>query len=87
MEIESSSNGVLRKFMQNRPLTHLAFWASYILFFTYIWGSYDDNYKEEFTMICINLPAKVMIVYLKLKCKTETLAIFERPEARAISGR
>ena len=28
-----------------------------------------------------------LLSYLKLKCKTETLAIFERPEARAISGR
>jgi len=45
---------------------HALFWISYVLFFTVLWGSYDDKYWPEFKMQMMFLPGRMMIVYLGL---------------------
>ncbi|HAS39158.1 MAG TPA: sensor histidine kinase [Microscillaceae bacterium] len=45
---------------------HALFWISYVLFFTILWGSHDDEYWPEFKMQMLFLPGRMMIVYLGL---------------------
>ncbi|OJJ16559.1 sensor histidine kinase [marine bacterium AO1-C] len=45
---------------------HALFWVSYVLFFTILWGSYDDEYWPELKIQMMFLPGRMMIVYLGL---------------------
>lgn len=45
---------------------HALFWVSYILFFTILWGSYDDEYWPELKIQLMFLPGRMIIVYLGL---------------------
>lgn len=50
----------------HRVSLHILFWISYVLFFTILWGSYDDQYYREFMGHILVLPGKILIVYLNL---------------------
>lgn len=51
---------------QQRILLHVLFWVSYVLFFSILWGSYDDQYYREFKVQALLLPGRMLIVYLNL---------------------
>ena len=51
---------------KNRIFQHLAFWAVYVLFYGFLWGSYDDNYERSFVAELIDLPVKLGLVYVTL---------------------
>lgn len=51
---------------KNRLFQHLAFWAVYVLFYGFLWGSYDDNYERSFVSELMDLPIKLGLVYTTL---------------------
>ncbi|MES2730756.1 MAG: histidine kinase [Bacteroidota bacterium] len=50
----------------NRILQHMVFWTVYVLFYGFLWGSQDDNYERSFVSELIDLPIKLVLVYLTL---------------------
>jgi two-component system, LytTR family, sensor kinase len=54
------------KFERNRWLWHLVFWVSYVLFFTILYGSFDNDYYREFMVLIELLPFKIAVTYLML---------------------
>ncbi|EAY27779.1 sensor histidine kinase [Microscilla marina] len=59
---------LLPKYKSNhqRLLLHVLFWVSYVLFFTILWGSYDDHYYRELKVQILLLPGRMLIVYFNL---------------------
>lgn len=51
---------------ETRPLIHIGFWVGYLLFFSLLWGSYDDQYTKEFIIVLLELPVKIALCYLNL---------------------
>ncbi|TAF64580.1 MAG: sensor histidine kinase [Cytophagales bacterium] len=49
-----------------RILLHVIFWASYVIFFTFLWGSYEQKYWQEFSIQLILLPVQITVVYLTI---------------------
>ncbi len=45
---------------------HILFWVGTVVFFGVLWGSYVDEYVKEFTILLIELPVKIAIVYINL---------------------
>ena len=52
--------------MPFRIFLHSLFWVSYVCFFGFLWGSYDGAYVREFSIMLIELPVKMVIVYVNL---------------------
>ncbi len=50
----------------NKPLRHLAYWCSYVLFFTLIWGTYDGNYIKNLLIQLFGLPSRIILVYITI---------------------
>ncbi|TYA74040.1 LytR/AlgR family response regulator transcription factor [Seonamhaeicola marinus] len=42
---------------------HLIYWLALVLFFTFIWGSYDHDYLRNFMVQLYSLPARLILVY------------------------
>ncbi|WP_299548069.1 LytTR family DNA-binding domain-containing protein [Seonamhaeicola sp.] len=42
---------------------HLFYWLGLVLFFTFIWGSYDHDYLRNFMVQLYSLPARLLLVY------------------------
>lgn len=42
---------------------HLIYWLGLVLFFTFIWGSYDHDYFRNFMVQLYSLPARLILVY------------------------
>lgn len=53
-------------YTKNRIYYHLLFWLGYILFFTVFWGSYEDNYFDQFLQVLFLLPWKIIPTYITL---------------------
>jgi sensor histidine kinase YesM len=51
---------------QNRIYYHILFWLGYILFYTVLWGSYEDNYWDQFQQLLFLLPWKIIPTYITL---------------------
>jgi len=51
---------------KNRVYYHVLFWLAYIAVYTLMWGSYDDNYWEEFQQLVFLLPWKLIPTYITL---------------------
>ena len=45
---------------------HLIYWLLFILFFTIIWGTYDNDYYRNFMIQIFSLPARTTLVYVTL---------------------
>ncbi len=43
--------------------SHLIYWIVFVLFFTIIWGTYDFDYKRNFIIQLLSLPARMVLVY------------------------
>lgn len=42
---------------------HLLYWLGLMVFFTLIWGSYDNDYPRNFMVQLWSLPARLLLVY------------------------
>ena len=51
---------------ETRPLIHIGFWLGYLIFFSLLWGSYDDAYAREFVIVLLELPVKIALCYISL---------------------
>jgi len=52
------------KFLHLRVARHILFWVSYVLFFGFIYGKYDDNYTWYFLESVCMLPFIMTVTYL-----------------------
>lgn len=59
---------LFNKFQSNRHRIwlHVLFWVTYMLFFTILWGSHDDQYYRELQAQVLLLPGRMLIVYFNL---------------------
>ena len=53
-------------YKKNRILFHIAFWGSYILFFTFAWAGMEGNYWDSFFYELAQLPVRLSMVYFGL---------------------
>lgn len=51
---------------KNRVYYHVLFWMSYVALYTLMWGSYDDEYWEQFQQLLFLLPWKMIPTYITL---------------------
>jgi sensor histidine kinase YesM len=66
MTLQLKENNILVRLMRNRPFVHVLFWLSYLCFYGFLWGSYDDNYRRSFTSESAELLIKIPMVYFFL---------------------
>ena len=45
---------------------HFFYWLAFVLFFTIIWGTYDNNYYRNLMIQMFSLPARATLVYVTL---------------------
>ncbi|MBN2817447.1 MAG: histidine kinase [Bacteroidales bacterium] len=64
MQVFAAKKGVLAGIVNNRWFQHLTYWLVFVLFFAFTWGSYDQNYGKTLLVELINLPVKVVLVYV-----------------------
>ena len=52
------------RFISNKVFRiHALYWIIFMLFFTIVWGTYDDNYYRNFMVQLWSLPARMLLVY------------------------
>lgn len=64
MQIIAPNNTLLAKIVNNRWVQHLSYWIVFVLFFAYAWGSYDAEYIKTVNVELVNLPVKLVLVYI-----------------------
>ncbi len=42
---------------------HILYWIAFLLFFTLIWGTYDNDYERNFMIQLFSLPSRLVLVY------------------------
>ena len=52
--------------LSHRIGKHLFYWLLFVLFFTIIWGTYDNDYYRNLMIQLFSLPARVTLVYVTL---------------------
>ena len=54
-------------FIENIPnykiVKHLLYWLFFVLFFTIIWGTYDNDFSRNLSIQLFSLPARITLVY------------------------
>ena len=54
-------------FIENIPnykiVKHLLYWLFFVLFFTVIWGTYDNDFSRNLSIQLFSLPARITLVY------------------------
>lgn len=45
---------------------HVFYWIGFVLFFTWIWGTYDQDYFRNLAIQIWSLPARMVLVYVTL---------------------
>lgn len=50
----------------NKSLRHIGYWLGLVLFFTFVWGTYDDDYWRNFYIQLFSLPARITLVYVSI---------------------
>ncbi len=63
MKLVESEYEILNRILNNRIVQHSFYWTSYLFFFGYMWGTYDDNFQKSFLIEIINIPLKMIMVY------------------------
>lgn len=46
-----------------RWLFHLGYWFIWVLFWSFMWGTFDNNYAKTFHIQLVELPFKILLVY------------------------
>ncbi|RJE71474.1 sensor histidine kinase [Reichenbachiella sp. MSK19-1] len=57
---------IVKYLFQSRVVSHIFFWGSYVLFYTLLWGSYDDDYVGSFAIQLMFVPVKMLLTYYTL---------------------
>ncbi len=60
----ATENKKLDRLFSNRLFLHISFWITYLCFYGFLWGSYDDNYQKSFTCELAEMAIKLPLVYL-----------------------
>ena len=47
----------------NQIAKHIIYWLVFVLFFTVIWGTYDNDYFRNFMIQVFSLPSRLVLVY------------------------
>lgn len=55
-----------KKISANQIVAHLLYWLVFVLFFTMIWGTYDNNYFRNLMIQILSLPSRLILVYVIL---------------------
>lgn len=53
----------IKKHLHLKLEVHIIYWIVFTLFFTIIWGTYDNDYKRNFSIQLFSLPARLILVY------------------------
>ncbi|WP_148114097.1 sensor histidine kinase [Ancylomarina longa] len=53
-------------FSRNRIFIHLAYWILWVCFFGFMWGTYDHDFTKTFLIEIIELPVKILLVYVNI---------------------
>ncbi len=51
---------------QHRIVQHVLFWLGYVLFYTVLWGAYEEQYGQAFVETVVRLPMIVAAAYFTL---------------------
>ena len=51
---------------KNRVLQHVLFWAAHVVFYAWLYGSFEDKYEQFFFEELIYLPGKMLFTYFVL---------------------
>ena len=52
---------------KTRQITyHILYWIVFLIFFTLVWGTYDDDYYRNFMTQVLSLPSRLTLVYVTL---------------------
>ena len=67
----SFNKNTMPYFFRNNPSyatlgKHLIYWLLFVLFFTIIWGTYDNDYYRNLRIQIFSLPARATLVYVTL---------------------
>ena len=57
---------LFERYTRHRVLYHIGFWTFFVLFFGFLWGTYDFYFYKTFTIELAELPAKLVVVYVTL---------------------
>lgn len=60
----SISRKLAKQFKVPRWLLHVLYWIIWVVFWGIMWGTFDNNYVKTFYIQVIELPFKLMLVYL-----------------------
>jgi len=52
--------------LSSKIVKHIIYWLLFILFFTIIWGTYDNDYYRNLMIQIFSLPARATLVYITL---------------------
>jgi len=77
MSFQLKKDSIILRFLQNRPLVHIAFWIAYVCFYGTSWGSYNDEYGKAFICESSELLIKLPMVYFVLYKLIDTY-LFQR---------
>lgn len=47
----------------NQIAKHIIYWLVFVLFFTMVWGTYDNDYFRNFMIQVFSLPSRLVLVY------------------------
>lgn len=50
----------------NQIAKHIIYWFVFMLFFTMVWGTYDNDYYRNFMVQLLSLPSRLILVYVTL---------------------
>ena len=56
----------MRPLLSSGLFRHLAYWIVFVMFFTFVWGTYDGEYFRNFIVQLFGLPARLALVYITL---------------------
>jgi len=56
----------IENLFSNRIFTHCLFWVVYVVFYSTLWGSYNDDYGKQFLIQVMYLPVKIALTYFTL---------------------
>lgn len=65
-QYDSSIHLASQQLNRNRVGWHLLFWVVYFVFHGTLWGSFDNNYVDEFIIAAWQLPVKMVATYFLL---------------------
>lgn len=68
----------IKKMVANKITKHILYWLGFVLFFTIIWGTSDQNYFRNLMIQLYSLPSRLILVYVTLFCLVPVFFIKKR---------